>query len=159
MCKFSLQISLTYLRNNVLVEEDWVTEVHLELGKHPESLEKGRFHISSEDGWVLLPELTEKWDLKILSEEGMRHELLQRDNGHTTVSSEDCGDILSIVKRVLGVPVVVVHHMSSQFLLEQKVINGRQASVGWSQVLLVNQVHQVHALGGHGGYQKSCYDL
>lgn len=56
------------LRNDVLVEEDWVTEVHLELGEHPESLEEGRLNISSEDGWVLLPELTEKRDLKILSE-------------------------------------------------------------------------------------------
>jgi len=147
------------LRNNVLVEEDWVTEVHWELWEHPESLEKWRLNISSEDGWVLLPELTEKWDGEILTEEGVRHELFQRDDGNSTVFSEDGGEVLSIENGVLGVPVVVVHHMSSQFLLEQKVFNGRQGSVVvWSQVLLVNQVHQVHALGGHGGYQKSCYD-
>lgn len=72
--------------DDVLVEEDWVTEILHELWDGPELLEKWRLHISSEDGWVLLPELTEKWDGEILTEEGVRNELIQIKDGDLTLS-------------------------------------------------------------------------
>lgn len=85
------------LWNNVLVEEDWVTEVHLELGDGPELLEEWRLNISLEDGWVLLPELTEEGDLEVLSEEWVGHEFLKREDGHTTL-----GPGLNIIVSVVG---------------------------------------------------------
>jgi len=74
------------LWDDVLVEEDWVTEVLHELGDGPELLEKWRLNISSEDGWVLFPELTEEWDGEVLTEEGVRHELIQIQNRDLTLA-------------------------------------------------------------------------
>jgi len=74
------------LWDDVLVEEDWVTEVLHELWDGPELLEKWRLNISSEDGWVLLPELTEERDGKVLTEEGVRHQLLNVKKGDLTLS-------------------------------------------------------------------------
>jgi len=70
---------------DVLVEEDWVAEVRLEFRDGPELLEEGRLHIAPEDNWVLLPELTEKWDPVVLLEEGVVDKLLQRHNSHSPV--------------------------------------------------------------------------
>jgi hypothetical protein len=74
------------LWDDVLVEEDGVTEVHLELGNSPELLEEWRLNITSEDGGVLFPELTEEWDLEVFPEEWVGHELFKREDGHPALS-------------------------------------------------------------------------
>jgi len=90
------------LWDDVLVEEDWVTEVLHELWDGPELLEKWRLNISSEDGWVLLPELTEERDGKVLTEEGVRHQLLNVKKGDLSLSPARF-DIIPVGVRGWGV--------------------------------------------------------
>jgi len=65
-----------YLWDDVLVEEDWVAEVLLEFWDGPELLEEDGLDVPTEDDGVFFPELTEEWDVEVLSEEGCGHNLL-----------------------------------------------------------------------------------
>lgn len=115
--------------DDVLVEEDWVPEVHLELGNGPELLEEWRLDITSENGWVLFIELTEKWDLEVFSEEWGGHELLKGEDGHPALSPGF--DIVISVVRLGG---VIVAAAEKGFLWQREPVG-----VGPQLVVLVQK--------------------
>lgn len=73
------------LGNDVFVVKDWVLPVQLVFRDGPESLEKRRFEVTSEDNWVLLQALTEEGEVQVLLEEGVAVQLVDGKDSDTVM--------------------------------------------------------------------------
>jgi len=122
------------LWDDVFVEENWVTEVLLELLELPQVLEHWGFNVPSEDDWVLSQVLTEQRNLVVSLEEVGLDKLFEGVDGHTTLipavyilSPFQTG--FQTQKRFLGELESVVEVLLEEFVLQQRLLLEETKSV------------------------------
>jgi len=101
------------LWNDVLVEEDGVLEVHGESFDIPELLEEDAGDVFVHDGFMLIPHLSEQWDVHVTLEEVGLDDFPEGEDGHLLASP---GWIFSVHAG---------QEVLSKFLLHQKLFDER----------------------------------